>query len=80
MSGHRNRKRKPEKRKRQETAQSLCWECAKAYGGCDWSKQFTPVKGWQARRNDLSFLTNGKVHTTESYEVKACPEFEQEKR
>lgn len=30
------------------TSNSLCWECAKAYGDCTWSSAFEPVKGWNA--------------------------------
>lgn len=26
---------------------SLCWDCAKACGGCSWSARLKPVRGWQ---------------------------------
>ena len=26
----------------------LCWDCANACGGCEWSRSFRPVPGWSA--------------------------------
>lgn len=28
---------------------TLCWSCGKAYSLCSWSKDFMPVKGWDAK-------------------------------
>lgn len=48
---------------------TLCWKCANACGGCDWSKKRAkPVEGWEAIRRDLY---NG----VESYIVLSCPQF-----
>jgi hypothetical protein len=48
-----------------------CWICKNAFGGCSWSREFKPVEGWTAERNDM------KVHNRwdESYIVDDCPEF-----
>lgn len=62
----------------QRKTDTLCWDCAKSgYGGvseCPWERDFEPVEGWEAERNDLN-----SVHASrngESYCVKACPLFE----
>ena len=45
--------------------ETLCWGCAKACGGgCSWSKDFVPVKGWDAKE------------TRKGYLVTSCPQFE----
>ena len=46
----------------------LCWHCAKATGGCSWSKNFTPVPGWDAKK-----VVKGYVDT---YDIRDCPLFE----
>lgn len=66
------------KRKSVEHSNSLCWKCAKAYGKCNWSRAFVPVKNWNAQRRDLTFCINEKIYTTESYYVYECPEFKKE--
>lgn len=51
-----------------------CWTCKKACGGCRWSDELKPVKGWDAvkvRRKDDS----GKENMT-GYKIKSCPEHE----
>ena len=52
----------------------LCWSCRKAVGGCSWSRYFEPVPGWTARPT-LVDVSNGGV---ESFEITACPEFEED--
>lgn len=52
---------------------SLCWDCANALCGCDWSRDFKPVEGWEAK---FSPATKNKV---ESYHVISCPQFEKDK-
>jgi len=43
---------------------SLCTFCEKVCcGGCSWSRDFEPVKGWQAELNNNGYL------------VRHCPEF-----
>lgn len=49
--------------------ETICWKCANACGGCDWSKKRAkPVDGWEAIRRDLS-------RGIESYIVLSCPKF-----
>ena len=44
---------------------TLCWYCGKSCrGGCSWSKEFKPVKDWEAIKKDGSYC------------VILCPEFE----
>lgn len=61
---------------------TLCWDCARAYGGCSWSKSFKPVEGWEAERDEraLKWGCNNTKRTYVSYTVKECPEFELEER
>ena len=56
---------------------SLCWDCAKACGGCAWSDHWKhqPIDGWTAIRNDLK---SKEGETIESYIVTGCPEFERD--
>ena len=35
--------------------QTLCWDCKNAGGGCSWSKEFKPVKDWEAKKAGDSF-------------------------
>lgn len=52
---------------------TLCWDCAKATGGCSWSDRLTPVEGWTAvPRRIASHEIPGM---DSSYHVAACPEF-----
>lgn len=46
----------------------LCWGCAKACGGCSWSKRFEPVPGWTAVPTLL-------CERIPSYRITECPEF-----
>ena len=52
----------------------LCWTCARACGGCSWSRSFTPVNGWTAEQTEL-YVDRGdyETHKTTSYRIKACP-------
>lgn len=47
---------------------TLCWDCAKATGGCRWSDQLQPVDGW-----DAELTKSNTIYS--SYIVDACPEF-----
>ena len=59
--------------------QTLCWECKNAVPnsesgtGCEWSRYFKPVPGWDAKRKDVSMGKNKKLV---SYCVINCPKFE----
>ena len=57
-------------RKRDEYGQ-LCWTCRKACGGCDWTRCFKPVEGWNAKQTVIK-NSNGDI---QSYRIKECPEF-----
>lgn len=61
-------------RKNGERSGTLCWECDNAYGGCSWSRNFTPVEGWDAQYVRRVYKSKG-VYVMDSYEVRNCPEF-----
>lgn len=52
----------------------LCWTCARACGGCSWSAEFKPVRGWKAKKTKL-YVDRGEhnKHYTTSYRIKECP-------
>lgn len=50
----------------------LCWMCAKACGGCAWSDNLTPVKGWDAKM--VPYKKQGVQEVT--WQIYDCPEFE----
>ena len=52
---------------------TLCWECAKATGGCRWSNAGLPVKGWTAE-----FVKANNSKFFDSYHVIECPEFKRD--
>jgi hypothetical protein len=48
---------------------TLCWDCYNAgCGGCEWSKNLTPVKGWEAVKTHSEYGGDG-------YLVINCPKF-----
>lgn len=55
-----------------------CWHCAKATGGCSWSRSFKPVDGWKAKK---TIIMNGieiidkQPRICHSYKIESCPEF-----
>lgn len=49
---------------------TLCWDCHNATGGCPWSDNGKPVKGWTAKEVQK---TNGKPYST--YIIYDCPLF-----
>ena len=63
-----------------------CYYCKKACGGCQWSKNFKPVKGWKAiptvkKYTSHTISKDGKknqvVKHYNSYKILYCPEYEQ---
>lgn len=63
------------------TSDQPCWNCKKALGGCSWSQDFIPVKGWEAQKTVKSGGVRGdgtKKPPMESYRITFCPEFERE--
>jgi hypothetical protein len=61
---------------------TLCELCAKACGGCSWSKYGVqqPVEGWTAIRCDQICSGGEFAREVESYVVVDCPEFELEEK
>ena len=53
-----------------------CWTCQNACGGCSWSKDFQPVKGWQAEKTFLP--SNGEF--AESYRIIECPQYKPDRK
>ena len=49
---------------------TLCWNCAKATGGCSWSDMLKPVDGWVAEENAKDNMV--------TYAVMECPLFVQD--
>ena len=63
---------------------SICWDCANAYGGCEWTGRdefgklkFEPVPGWEAVETSVSV---GGGYRTDSYKVISCPKYVPEKK
>jgi hypothetical protein len=50
---------------------SLCWHCTKACGEYSWSRNLTPVEGWNAEEIVRETNHNGLP----SYKVISCPEY-----
>ena len=55
--------------------QTLCWDCAKACAGCNWSRQHEPVDGWEAVPTKIKICSTVEMDT---YRVINCPEFERD--
>jgi hypothetical protein len=53
--------------------ETLCWECARATGGCSWSREFIPVKGWKAKKTKIKDERYYRYYS--SYLVLKCPLF-----
>lgn len=66
---------------------TLCWECKNAVPnemdgtGCSWSKEFKPVKGWDAKKTAIHINeqcgTKYKGGEIPSFLVRQCPCFVQ---
>lgn len=56
---------------------TLCWDCARACGGCSWSNHWEhrPVAGWTAVETRVRMNNN---EYEPSYIVIACPEFDRD--
>ena len=63
---------------------NICFDCAKAGGGCSWSAVvadgktllFQPVEGWTAKPTKMNVRKdNGDTREIETYHITACPEF-----
>jgi len=55
------------------TTPSLCWDCKNCTKPtvCSWTRDFTPVDGWKAKKITLST----RYHPFDSFLVKECPLF-----
>lgn len=52
---------------------TLCWDCEKSLcERCSWSKDFTPVPGWEA---EPTVKQNFRGQPLRSFKVTYCPEF-----
>lgn len=63
---------------RQKFQCQLCTTCARASGFCSWSRNLTPVEGWDAEPTKLKHQVgrgekSKEASVMESYRVKACP-------
>lgn len=58
---------------RKNNSKSICWDCKRATGFCSWSRDFEPVRGWEAEPTVIK--ENGLAHSIDSYDVKRCPLF-----
>ena len=54
---------------------TLCWDCAKARGGCSWSDSLEPVEGWTAEPTTKAQFRQEPLH---SFLVMECPEFKRD--
>jgi hypothetical protein len=57
--------------KRQRDNEQLCFSCKNACGGCNWSRDFSPVIGWDATPS----IVKDKEGYIESYRISGCPEY-----
>lgn len=62
-----------------QQAETLCWRCDNAYGGCAWSRSFEPVKGWEAIPHVLK-MHGPRGEGAESFLVISCPQFKLDER
>lgn len=55
---------------------TLCWSCAKACGGCSWSKDFKPIDGWDAIPTKIRIPDDdGGARYVDSFKITACPQY-----
>ena len=60
-----------ENKERWMEPEQLCWTCKKACKKCSWSKDFIPIKGWDAK----VILVKDREGSFYSYQIKGCPEY-----
>jgi hypothetical protein len=55
---------------------TLCWRCKNACGGCPWSAEGKPVRGWNAKQTVTNYhRNNGARLEISGFCVKECPMF-----
>ena len=62
----------------------LCWTCANACGGCEWSDHLEPVPGWDATPTSRVLKAGGKgknrTRVETSFVIHTCPKFRRDER
>lgn len=62
----------------------LCWTCANACGGCEWSDHLEPVPGWDATPTSRVLKAGGKgkggTRVASSFVIHTCPKFRRDTR
>jgi hypothetical protein len=62
----------------------LCWTCANACGGCEWSDHLEPVPGWDATPTSRVLKVGGKgkggTRVASSFVIHSCPKFRRGER
>lgn len=62
----------------------LCWTCANACGGCEWSDHLEPVPGWDATPTSRVLKAGGKgknrTRVASSFVIHTCPKFRRDER
>lgn len=62
----------------------LCWTCANACGGCEWSDHLEPVPGWDATPTSRVLKVGGKgkggTRVASSFVIHTCPKFRRDTR
>ena len=54
---------------------SLCWDCQKAIGKCNWSRAGKPVEGWEVNITTIQHKVKGKIQDDDIYKIVSCPEY-----
>ena len=51
-----------------------CWTCERSCGGCSWSKDLIPIKGWTAKPTVLKFrYKDNSISYVDTYMIYKCP-------
>jgi len=62
----------------------LCWTCANACGGCEWSDHLEPVPGWDATPTSRVLKVGGKgkggTRVEALFVIRSCPKFRRDTR
>ena len=65
-------------------SKQLCWDCANACGGCEWSDHLEPVPGWDASPTSRVLKVGGKgkggTRVEASFVIRSCPKFRRDTR
>lgn len=76
------KQKKPPKVEYQST--QLCWTCANACGGCEWSDHLEPVPGWDATPTSRVLKVGGKgkggTRVASSFVIHTYPKFRRDTR